>query len=183
MFLLHKFFSVGIITLLSIIFYLISKNAGILQENITGKFNSFQSFIFEINHLSSALSPLLIFTFIYTTSYVVLTHLEILNEKISLSKIITSAFIPILLFSIIYLILINNFVSNIEDLSNKNIKNLKLIFDYTFNDFKYVGYLFWGLFYLILFIEIKRRYEVSYWISIVTTFMPGLFLLMLIQLI
>lgn len=183
MFLPHRRFSICIISLVSINFYLISVNAGILQENISGKFNSFQALIFEINHLSSALSPLLIFTFIYTTTHVVLAHEEIVNEKISLSKIITNAFIPILIFSTAYLILINNFISNIDDLTNKNIKNLKLIFDYTFQDFKQIGYLFWGLFYLILIIEIKQKYDVSYWKSLFITLIPSIILLLMLELI
>lgn len=182
MFQLHRFFSVIIIAWLSINFYLISINAGILQENISGKFNSFQSLIFEINHLSSALSPLLIFSFIYLTTRIILSHLALVKQKKSLSKIIALAFIPILLFSTAYLILIKNFVSGVDDLSGQDIKNLNMIYDYTFTDFKYIGYIFWLLFYLILIIEIKLSYETNYLTSMAICLIPSTILLLFLEL-
>lgn len=182
MFQLHRFFSVIIIALLSINFYLISKYAGFLQEKISGKFNSFQSLIFEINHLTSALSPLLIFTFIYVTTSIILSHLAIEKQRRSLSKIIALAFIPILLFSTAYLVLIKNFVSEIDDISGQDIKNLNMVYDYTFNDFKNIGYIFWVMFYLILISKIKLSYETTYLTSLAICLIPSTILLLFIEL-
>jgi hypothetical protein len=177
----HRLFSVFMLSFLSVNFYLISMKAGILQESISGKFNSLQTFIFELNNYSSALTPLLIFTFFYATTSIIFKHLEIEMRKISLTSIISTALIPILIFSTVYLLLINNFVENIDDITNQNVENLNIFSNYTFKDLKLIGNLCWGIFYLILIVEIKLKYEINYLKSLAINLTPSTILILLIE--
>jgi hypothetical protein len=170
MYQLPKLFPAFILSCLSINFYLISKEAAILQESISGKFNSFQLFVFELNNYSSALSTLLI-----------LEYLEIKKQKASLTWIISIAFIPILIFSFSYLFLLTDFVENADDISGKGVEDLHLFQEYTFRDIKQIGNLFWGLFYLILIVEIKLNYDINYFKSLVINLTPIAILLLLIK--
>lgn len=183
MFQLTRFYTIFTIAILSIIFYEISVYAGILQENITGKFNSFQSFIFQINNLTSAIFPLLIYTFIYITTQIFFIFFNIDKEKASLSKIISVALLPVIVFSLVYLVVLIHFVKNIDGPMPQEFKNLKLISSFTFNDFKNIGYLFWGLFYLILIVEIKSKFELSILKSLIINLTPTSIVSILIQII
>jgi hypothetical protein len=183
MYQLPKLFSAFILSCLSINFYLISKEAAILQESISGKFNSFQLFVFELNNYSSALSPLLIFIFIYATTSIIFEYLylEIKKQKASLAWIISIAFIPILIFSFSYLLLLTDFVENAGNISGKGVEDLHLFQEYTFRDIKQIGNLFWGLFYLILIVEIKLNYDINYFKSLVINLTPIAIMLLLIK--
>lgn len=176
MFQLHRTFSALILLWISVNFYLISVKAGLLQESIMGKFNAFQSFFFKINNFSSALTPMLIFTFIYATISIIFTHLAIEKKKASLSSIICSAFLPILIFSSGYLLVLSDFVDQENLLKNQNVENLFLFSNYTFKDLKQMGILFWGAFYLILIVEIKLKYSMTYLTSVFINVLPSLML-------
>jgi hypothetical protein len=181
MYQLPKLFPAFILSCLSINFYLISKEAAILQESISGKFNSFQLFVFELNNYSSALSPLLIFIFIYATTNIIFEYLQIKKQKASLTWIISIAFIPILIFSFSYLLLLTDFVGNAGDIRGKAVEDLHLFQEYTFRDIKQIGNLFWGLFYLILIVQIKLNYDINYFKSLVINLTPIAILLLLIK--
>lgn len=178
---LSRLFSAFVLSCLSITFYLISKEAAILQESISGKFNSFQLFVFEINNYSSSLSPLLIFVFVYATTSIIFDYLEIKIQKASLTKIISNAFIPVLLFSFSYLLLLTDFVENAGDISGQSVEDLHIFHEYTFNDLKQIGNLCWGLFYLILIVEIKLHFDINYFKSLVINLTPVAILLLLIK--
>jgi len=178
---LPRLFSAFVLSCLSINFYLISKEASILQESISGKFNSFQVFLFEINNYSSALSPLLIFVFVYATTSIIFEFLEIKKQKSSLTRIISYAFIPVLLFSFSYLLLLTNFVENAGNIRGQGVEDLHIFCEYTFRDLKQIGNLCWGLFYLILIVEIKLKYGINYFKSLVINLTPIAIMLLLIK--
>lgn len=172
MFQLNRYHPILTIVILSIIFYLISENAGLLQENISGEFNSYQSFIFQINNITTSIFPLLIYIFIYITTFISFTIFNIDKEKASLSKIISSALIPVIVFSLVYLVILIHFVKNIDGPIPHELKSINLISNYTFSDFKNIGYLSWGIFYLILIIEIKLKFEISILKSLIINLTP-----------
>ncbi len=181
MYQLPRLFSAFVLSCLSINFFLISKEAAILQESITGKFNTFQLFVFEINNYSSALSPLLIFVFVYATTSIIFDYLEIKKQQASLTRIISNALIPVLQFSFSYLLLLTDFVENAGDITGKSVEDLHIFHEYTFSDLKQIGNLCWGLFYLILIVEIKLNYDINYFKSLVINLTPIAILLLFIE--
>lgn len=170
----NKIYFFSILFLLSFNFYFISINAGILQENISGKFNSFQVFIFQINNLSSSLIPTFIFTFFYITIKLCLEIFNIDSQNISLSNIIATALLPVLIFSFVYLVLIFSLNQSNLSLENHEIKDIILISNFTFSDFKNIGYMFWIIFYLILTIELKFNYNTSFLRAVIISLLPSL---------
>jgi hypothetical protein len=107
--------------------------------------------------------------------------LEIDKRKASLTKIISNAFIPVLIFSIGYLVLINDFVENTQNITNQNVENLNIFSNYTFKNLRHIGNLCWGIFYLILIVEIKLKYEINYFKSLAINLTPSTVLILLIE--
>ncbi|MEY3957202.1 MAG: hypothetical protein RLZ73_1658 [Bacteroidota bacterium] len=70
---------------------------------------------------------------------------------------------------------------NADDISGIGVADLHLFQEYTFRDIKQIGNLFWGLFYLILIVEIKLNYDINYFKSLVINLTPIAILLLLIK--
>lgn len=106
--------------------------------------------------------------------------LDIEKHKTSLSEIIATAFIPIIIYSTLYLLLLVNFTDNAVSI-NGDIRKVKLFYNLTFEDFKNIGLIFWCLFYLILIIQTKIKYETEYYKSAIINLVPS-FIVIVIKL-
>lgn len=179
MFQQNKFLTIVVILSLSLNFYCVSYYGGKLQELYTGEFNSYQTFFFKISNYSSALMPLVVFIFIYISAYLMYAFFDIEKSKVFLTDIIIIAFIPIMLYSALYLILLMNYVESATFIE-KDIRKVKLFHSLTFEDFKNIGLFFWCLFYLILIIQSKIKYKIGYFKSALVNLVPS-FLVLIIK--
>ncbi len=180
MFQQNKYLVFFILILMSVIFFSVSYFGSKIQEYYSGEFNSFQEFYFTVSNFTSALIPIMLFSFIYTTSFIMFILFDIDTNIKKFSLIIAKSFIPILIFSSIYLILLINITTNIVVLKN-DIKDQILAFNLTFEDFKHFGIFFWIVFYINLVIQTKIKFKINIAKSFFICTTPSLIVLFIKQ--
>jgi hypothetical protein len=167
---MKKYLPFILVFTLSILFYWISRRSYALQA---GELESMELFrLFRgISNLIALFVPLMLFVFYILTSGLMFTLLDKKYDSPKLAFVLSISFIPIILNSLIYLIVLYDIKegSNLSEiLQQPSFIGLRL------SDMEKVSYIFWLGFYIFFTILIWHEFEMGFGKAIAISCIPTL---------
>lgn len=172
---------VTIVLLTSIAFVLTSTKAGELQKVISGSNNGYFIVMSSINNVIAFFIPVLLLTFFHLTSKIIAFILEIKIESNKINICISLGFIPIFISALVYSYLLSSLNKELifEGITVNEIGNIYLFKNFTLNDYTYIGYFSWFIFFVIYSITLRQLSNISLNKIIVITTFPTILVLLI----
>lgn len=158
--------------LLTCIFYVISISANSIFFNIIQTDNIFFSIMSITSCLFFTSIPIIFYIFFVTTTNLILNIFDVKNvDSYNIKNAVSFSFIFPIISNFAYCV--NFYIFDKTDITNTNqMENMIFACGLTIKEFGHLNDFFWLLMYLSIFCILYLKYNVSIFISLLSTFLP-----------